>query len=391
MQISRTDRSVFGHWWWTIDRGVLGALMLLVLIGVLLVSSASPAVAERINLPAFHFLTRHIIFLIPTLAAMIGLSFMGPKGIRRSAILAYAGSMTLVFATLFLGEEIKGATRWLHVFGFSLQPSEFLKPSFAVLSAWLIARQRDDRNFPGLTASFVILFMTLLFLMAQPDFGMSFVIAFIWGVQIFLSGLPFALFAVLGLAGFCAIIAAYFSFPHVASRIDRFLNPASGDNYQVEKSLDSFANGGMFGTGPAQGQIKLSLPDSHADFIFAVAGEEFGLIFTVLIVCVYAFIIIRSMKRTMPTGDLFILLSVGGLIAQFALQALIHMGSSIQLLPAKGMTLPFISYGGSSLLALGMAMGFLLALTKKRPEAIRKRNVSARYTYGQGRKDDYDR
>ena len=206
IEISRTDRSVFGQWWWTIDRGVLGAVMFLILCGILLVSSASPAVAERIGLPAFHFLKRHIVFLIPSVALLLGLSFLRIKTIRRSAILIFAGAMFLVLCTIFFGEEIKGATRWLHVFGFSLQPSEFLKPSFAVVSAWLISRQRDDQSFPGLTAAAILLVMTIGLLMLQPDFGMSFVIGFIWGVQVFLSGLPFAIFVILGLLGLGAVV-----------------------------------------------------------------------------------------------------------------------------------------------------------------------------------------
>lgn len=389
MQISRTDQSVFGQWWWTIDRGVLGAVMMLVLCGILLVSSASPAVAERIGLAPFHFLTRHVIFLIPAIATMITISFMPLTTVRRLALLIFIGALFLVLGTIFFGDETKGATRWLHIFGFSLQPSEFIKPSFAVISAWLIARQRDNREFPGLTASGFILCVTLLLLMMQPDFGMSFVIALIWGAQVFLSGLPFAVFVVLGLLGIVAVAGVYYTFPHVASRIDRFLDPASGDSYQVEKSLDSFANGGLLGTGPAQGQIKLSLPDSHADFIFAVAGEEYGLIFTLFIVSIYAFIILRSMTRVISGGDLFVLLAVGGLLSQFAIQTFIHMGSSIQLLPAKGMTLPFISYGGSSLLSLGVAMGMLLAFTKKRPETLSPRHTLSPKAYATGDKN-YD-
>ncbi len=386
MHISRTDQSVFGQWWWTIDRGVLGAVMLLVLCGVLLVTSASPAVAERIGLAPFHFLTRHIVFLIPCVVAIIGISFLPLKIIRRLALLVFTGGLFLVIGTLLFGDATKGATRWLYVFGFSLQPSEFLKPSFAVISAWLISRQRDNKSFPGLTASGFILCVTLLLLMMQPDFGMSFVIALIWGAQVFLSGLPFTVFVILGCLGLAAIAGAYFTFPHVASRIDRFLDPASGDSYQVEKSLDSFANGGLLGTGPAQGQIKLSLPDSHADFIFAVAGEEYGLIFTIFIVSIYAFIILRSMTRVISGGDLFVLLAVGGLLTQFAIQTIIHMGSSIQLLPAKGMTLPFISYGGSSLLSLGLTIGMLLAFTKRRPETLSRRQTLSPKAYASGDK-----
>ena len=384
MQINRTDQSIFGQWWWTIDRRVLGCVFLLILAGILLVTSASPAVAERIGLPPFHFVTRHLIFLIPTVLTMLAVSFLPVRHIRRLGIIAFCGSVLLVIATLFLGDEVKGATRWLHFLGLSLQPSEFLKPSFAVVAAWLIAQQRENREFPGLTAASILLIITVGLLMMQPDFGMSVVIAFIWAVQLFLSGLPLAWFFILGLCGILAVAGTYFTFPHVASRIDRFLDPASGDTYQVGKSLDSFANGGLFGTGPAQGQIKLSLPDSHADFIFAVAGEEFGLVFTLLITFLFAFIIIRSMMRVISSGNLFIVLATGGLLTQLALQTLIHMGSSLQLLPAKGMTLPFISYGGSSILSLGFAMGLVLALTKRRPETLHRKTTLSPKSYSAG-------
>ena len=386
-QIARTDQSVFGRWWWTIDRKVLGATMLLILAGVLLVTSASPAVAERIGLPPFHFVIRHLIFLVPTVFAMIAISFLSAKDVRRISILTYIGALLLVMGTILFGAEIKGATRWIHLFGFSLQPSEFLKPSFAVVGAWLISRQRDHKDFPGLTASTILLMLTIGLLMMQPDFGMSFVIACIWGVQLFLSGLPLAWFAILAVIGIAGLILAYFTFPHITSRIDRFLSPESGDTFQVDKSLDSFANGGLFGTGAAQGHIKMSLPDSHADFIFAVAGEEFGLIFTFIIVALFAFIVARSMFRVMSSGDLFVVLSMGGLLTQFALQSLIHMGSSLQLLPAKGMTLPFISYGGSSLLALGFSMGIILALSKRRVDPIRKHTTLSPKSYTQGETD----
>lgn len=384
MEISRTDQSIFGQWWWTIDRKVLGSVMLLILAGVLLVSSASPAVAERISLDPFHFVIRHIIFLIPTVLAILTLSFLPLHLIRRVSILAFGCALALVVCTLLFGEEIKGATRWIYLFGLSLQPSEFLKPSFAVVAAWLIAQQRDQRDFPGLTAATVLLIVTVGLLMLQPDFGMSFVIVCIWGVQLFLSGLPLAWFALLAGIGLGAVVMAYLSFPHIASRIDRFLNPAGGDNYQVNKSLDSFANGGLFGTGPAHGQIKMSLPDSHSDFIFAVAGEEFGLLFTLFLILLFGFIITRSMMRVISSGNLFVVLATGGLLTQFAVQTLIHMGSSLQLLPAKGMTLPFISYGGSSLLALGFGMGLILALTKKRPETLQRKVTLSPKSYSSG-------
>jgi cell division protein FtsW len=365
LSIERTDKSILGRWWWTVDRWLIGALFGLVLAGIILVMAASPAVADRIGLPPFHFVIRHIIFLIPALGMMMALSMMQMRNIWRAASALLAGFFVLLIGTLVFGSDIKGATRWIHLFGFSLQPSEFIKPAFAVTAAWLIARQQADPHFPGMMAATGVYLVLLAMLLLQPDLGMSIVLSLIWGVQIFLAGLSFALIALLGILGIGGIIGAYFVFPHVQSRIDRFLNPAAGDNYQVQKSLDSFHEGGLFGTGPGEGHIKLYLPDAHADFIFAVAGEEFGLILTLLLIGIFAFIVIRGMARVWESGDTFRILAVTGILVQFGAQALIHMGSSLQLIPAKGMTLPFVSYGGSSLLSLGIAMGFVLALTRK--------------------------
>jgi len=365
LSIERTDKSILGRWWWTVDRWLMGAIFGLVLAGIILVMAASPAVADRIGLPPFHFVIRHIIFLVPALGMMIALSMMQTRNIWRAASALLAGAFVLLIGTLVFGSDIKGATRWIHLFGFSLQPSEFVKPAFAVTAAWLIARQQADPRFPGMMASTGVYLVLIAMLLLQPDLGMSIVLSLIWGVQIFLAGLSFALIALLGILGIGGIIGAYYVFPHVQSRIDRFLNPAAGDNYQVQKSLDSFHEGGLFGTGPGEGHIKLYLPDAHADFIFAVAGEEFGLILTLLLIGIFGFIVIRGMARVWESGDTFRILAVTGILVQFGAQALIHMGSSLQLIPAKGMTLPFVSYGGSSLLSLGIAMGFVLALTRK--------------------------
>lgn len=370
MQLApRTEKSVLGGWWMTIDRWVLGAVAVLVLIGLVLVSAASPAVAERLNLGPFHFVYRHIVFLGPAMALMLGVSMLSRKNVWRLASLCFVIFAFLTGATLVLGDEVKGATRWIYVMGFSLQPSEFLKPAFAVTAAWLLARRQHKPDFPGMRAATLLFVIGAVLLIMQPDFGMTFVLGMIWAAQIFLAGLPMVLVLLLIGLGVGAVVGAYSFLPHVASRIDRFLDPTSGDNYQVQKSLEAFSSGGFLGTGPGHGQVKLFLPDAHSDFIFAVAGEEFGLIATLLIVSLFCFIIVRSVIRTMGSDDLFVILGVGGLLTQFAMQALVHMGSALQLLPAKGMTLPFISYGGSSLLAMGLGMGMLLCLTRRRPQA----------------------
>lgn len=383
---SRTDRSFLGSWWWTVDRSILGGIFILALFGVILVSTASPPVAQRLDLGDYYFLKRHMLFLVPSMVLMLGLSMLSPRSIWRVASMILVGGVVAMVLVLFFGAEVKGARRWLSLPGFSLQPSEFVKPAFAIVSAWLISLQknsgkkisvagktlqskwdvlRSNDNFAGYHYTIAIYFIVISLLLMQPDLGMTVVVTFVFAAQIFLAGLRFRYLAALIATGAAGLVMAYFTFHHVHSRIDRFLNPDNGDNYQVEQSLEAIKNGGLWGTGPGQGTEKLHLPDAHADFIFSVAGEEFGLPFVALLIGLFLFVLLRGLKRVTETGDLFAVLAVGGLLGMFALQALIHMGSAVNVLPAKGMTLPFISYGGSSLLAMGVAMGMVLALTRR--------------------------
>lgn len=370
MVFARTDQSVIGRWWWTVDRWTLVAIAILIGFGALLVTAASPSVAERIHLPTFYFVEHQAVMLVPTLVVMIAVSLLSPRGIRRLALAVFIPFYALTALTLIAGTEIKGATRWVSLGPLSLQPSEFLKPAFAVVSAWLFARQHAARAaggfFPGYPLAVLLYLSVVGVLMLQPDFGMTFVCTAIWFAEFFLAGLPIIFVLALAVLAVGGLVGAYFVFPHIASRIDRFLDPAAGDTYQVDRSLDAFIHGGLTGTGPGQGTVKLSLPDAHADFIFAVAGEELGLAATLAIVVLFGFIVLRGFTRALKDLDLFVVLAVGGLLTQFGLQALVHMGSSLHLLPAKGMTLPFISYGGSSLLALGLGTGMALALTRTR-------------------------
>ncbi len=367
MTFDRTDQSVFGRWWWTIDRVQLGALAVLMALGTVLITAASPPVAERIGIQdTFYFVERHLMMLVPAVALMVAVSLLSPRGVRRAALAMYLVALALVFATLVIGVEIKGARRWIHVPGLSIQPSEFVKPAFAVVAAWLFSLSRTNPGFPGALVSMALYGLTVAGLIMQPDMGMTFVVSAVWFTQFFLAGLNIMAVVVLAALGVVGLIGAYYTLPHVTSRIDRFLDPTAGDNYQVNRSMEAFANGGLMGTGPGQGTVKFSLPDSHADFIFAVAGEEMGLIFCLFIVFLFAFIVLRGFARVFNENNYFALLAAAGLLIQFALQAAINMGSALHLMPTKGMTLPFISYGGSSLLALGFGMGMVLALTRKR-------------------------
>ncbi len=364
--IARTDTSVLGRWWWTVDRWTLVSLLLLATFGMILTIAASPAVAERLGLDPLYFVRRHALLLPPALAAMVAISLLTPRQARRLAVVAFAGALALLAATLVVGTEIKGARRWITLFGFSLQPSEFIKPTFAVVAAWMFAAQRLGENIPGNAISVALYGAILILLLAQPDIGQAVVISAVWFLQWFLAGLSMAWVALLGALGVAGLVAAYFVFPHVASRIDRFLDPASGDSYQIDRALEAFSSGGLWGRGPGEGTVKAYLPDAHSDFILAVAGEEFGLVVCLAVVAVFAFVVLRGVARLLQETDLFVVLAATGLLAQFAIQALVNMASTVNLIPTKGMTLPFISYGGSSLLAIAFGMGTLLALTRRR-------------------------
>jgi cell division protein FtsW len=268
---------------------------------------------------------------------------------------------------MFSGVEIKGATRWIFIAGNSLQPSEFVKPSFAIVTAWMFAAWRLREDFPGYMVAVGLYLAVAALLLMQPDVGMAILVSVAWGVQFFLAGLPMVLVMAIGVVFIIGGFAAYFNFDHVQSRIDRFFDPAGSEAYQVARSLEAFINGGIFGRGPGEGQIKAVLPDAHADFIFAVAGEEFGLMLTLLIVGLFLFVVLRGFVRAFRETDLFVQLAVAGLLVQFGLQAIINMASTLNLMPTKGMTLPFISYGGSSMMALALGIGTVLALTRERP------------------------
>lgn len=365
--ISRTDTSILGRWWWTVDRWLLAAVLALIGIGIFLVMAAGPAAAGRIGAEAFHFVRRQFVFLPVAVGVMLFVSLLSPRTVRRLAAVGFAGAAVLLFATLFIGSEIKGASRWIYLGPLSIQPSEFIKPFFAVTAAWMFAAGRETEGFPGQWIAIGLYGIVAALLLAQPDVGMTLVVTSVWAAQFFLAGLPMVLVVLLVASGIGAAIGAYFLFDHVKSRVDRFLDPTSGDTYQIDQAMQAFRDGGLFGRGPGEGRVKELLPDAHTDFIFAVAGEEFGLILCLLIVGLFAFIVLRGIARAMEEDNLFVLLAVGGLVCQFGLQALINMASSLHLMPTKGMTLPFVSYGGSSTLALAIGFGMVLALTRRRP------------------------
>lgn len=369
ISFSRNSRSHIANWWWTVDKALLTLVTTLIAIGIFLNFSASPSVANRIGVGSFHFVKRQLFFIPIAYALMIFLSMQNLKTIRRTAIIGYILTMFLMVLTLFWGEETKGASRWIRILGFSMQPSEFIKPCFAVVAAWLFEGQKKYRDMPGNLLSMCLYGVTLILLLMQPDVGMSIVVSLIWLFQFFLSGLSILLVTVLGLVGVGLLVAAYFTFDHVHSRVQQFLDSENNLSYQVKKSLEAFQNGSLFGRGPGEGVVKLNIPDAHTDFIFAVAAEEFGLILCLILVGLYATVVIRAMLISMKDNNLFIILSAAALSASFGIQGIINMASTLHLMPTKGMTLPFISYGGSSLLATSLGMGMLLAITRKNVHA----------------------
>lgn len=363
---SRSDRSIFGQWWWTIDRWNLAAILALAFAGAILVLAASPAVATRIGLDSFYLVTRHYAMLPVALGAMIAISLLAPKQIRRLGAIMFLVFVILTAMTLFVGEEIKGATRWISIGPFSLQPSEFLKPSFAILAAWMFALQKEGKNVPGNMIAIAGYGLVVSLLIKQPDLGQTAIVSATWFAQFFVAGLPIiwvGAFLALGIVG---LVGAYLLLPHVTERVNQFLEPGKNDTYQIDRALEAFQNGGLYGRGPGEGTVKLVLPDAHSDFVFAVAAEEFGLLISLLLVGLFAFIVLRSFVRSMNERNLFILLAVTGLTVSFGLQTLVNMASSLHLMPTKGMTLPFISYGGSSVIAIGVEMGMILGLTRRR-------------------------
>src|SRR6516165_3803704 len=365
--LSREERTPLSEWWWTVDRPLLGAIMALMLSGIVLSLAASPPVATRIGLDPFHFFNHHVMFLLPSFIVMIGVSFMSPQQIRRTALVVFAVSVVLIVATLLIGPEVNGSRRWITLVGLNIQASESAKPAFVVLAAWLFSESTRRPEMPATSMALALLLTLVSLLVMEPDFGQTMLILTVWGALFFIAGMR--MIWVLGLAGAASagLFTAYLLVPHVAGRIKRFVNPGSGDTFPVDTAMEAFANGGWFGLGPGEGIAKRSLPDSHTDFVFAVAAEEFGIILCLALLSLFAFVVIRALSRAYATEDMFSRFAASGLAIMFGIQAAINMSVNLQLIPAKGMTLPFISYGGSSIVSLAYGVGMMLALTRLRP------------------------
>jgi cell division protein FtsW len=376
--VSRAERSPFADWWWTVDRWLLTGLGALMVLGIVLTMAGSPAVAERLGLQAFHFVNRQVIFLGACTCVLVGISFLPPRYVRRFALLLYVASMVLVVLTLLYGVEVKGSKRWIY----GVQPSEFVKPAFVILAAWAFSEGARRRDVPGTIIAMLLLPTTVIPLVLQPDIGQTMLISIVWAALFFMAGLHWLWVMGIGGAGVTGILFAYKFVPHVRSRIDKFLDPGAGgtnasDTFQVDTAMESFISGGWLGKGPGEGTMKRILPDSHTDFIFAVTGEEFGVIFCMFIVLIFAIVVLRGLIVASKNDDPFCRFAAAGLVVLFGVQSAINMAVNLHLMPAKGMTLPFISYGGSSMISLGIGMGFLIAVTRRRPRAEIERPVSA--------------
>jgi cell division protein FtsW len=366
--VARTERGPVADWLRTVDPWLLCAFGALMAIGVVMALAASPAVAERIGLDPFHFVNRQSALLIPCAAMLAATSFLSPRHARRAALLLYAASFGLIVAALMFGVEVKGSQRWI----FGVQPSEFIKPAFVVLAAWAFTEGGRPGAPKGLarTLAFLLLPLTIAPLIMEPDFGQTMLISVVWGALFFLAGLHW--FWVLGLGGvgaFGGLLAYEFS-PHVHDRVQHFLTPDTvvggvSDAFQVDTALQAILSGGWFGRGPGEGVYKRILPDAHTDFVFAVAGEEFGIIACLGLIAIFAFIIMRGLWLASRNCDPFSRSAAAGLTIMFGVQSWINIAVNLRAIPAKGMTLPFISYGGSSELALAIGMGFLIALTRR--------------------------
>jgi cell division protein FtsW len=369
--VSRAERSHLSNWWWTIDRWILAAVGALMVLGLVLTMAGSPPVAERLNLSTFHFVHRHVFYLVPSVAVLLAASFLSPQQVRRAALFVFLISVALIVAALFFGQEIKGSRRWI----FGIQPSEFLKPSFVILVAWSFSERAKRRDVPALALAALLLVVTIIPLILQPDFGQTMLVSMVWAALFFLAGLHWFWVTGIGGAAFCGALLAYKLVPHVRGRVLRFIDPAAApggiaDTFQVDTALDCFLSGGWFGKGPGEGMLKRILPDAHTDFIFAVAAEEFGVVACLLVVVIFSFIVLRGLFMAKRSEDPFCRLSAVGLVLLFGIQSAINMAVNVHLIPAKGMTLPFISYGGSSLVSLALAAGFLIAVLRKRPGSV---------------------
>jgi cell division protein FtsW len=367
---SRADRTSIGIWWWTVDRWMLGVLAILIFIGVAMSFAASPAAAARIGIDdQFHFAVRQCVFGLGAAMIVLSTSMLGPKGIRRSAFFIYLAAIGVMAALPFIGHSAKGAARWLLIGGFTFQPSEFMKPALIVLVSWMFAEGQKGEGVPGVSIAFFLYFVAVALLLVQPDVGQTVLITIAFGAAFWMAGVPISWIMGLGAVAVGGLMSTYFLFDHVHARVQKFLSPDQADTHQITRAAEAIHAGGLFGRGPGEGVMKRHVPDLHTDFIYSVAAEEYGLVFSLALVTLFAFIVVRGLYKAMKLTDTFEQVAASGLFVLVGQQAFINVAVNLNMIPTKGMTLPFISYGGSSMLAMGLTLGMALALTRKRPGA----------------------
>jgi cell division protein FtsW len=367
---ARTDRSRIGVWWWTTDRWLLGATALLITLGVLLSFASSPAAAARIGISdQFHFAVRQCAFAAMAGVILLVTSMLTPRGIRRSAFFIYVAAIGVMAALPFIGHSAKGAARWLMIGGFTFQPSEFMKPALIVLVSWMFAEGQKGEGVPGVSIAFVLYFIAVALLLVQPDVGQTVLITIAFGAAFWMAGVPISWIMGLGAVAVAGLSSTYFLFDHVHARVQKFLSPDQADTHQISRASEAIAAGGLFGRGPGEGVMKRHVPDLHTDFIYSVAAEEYGLVFSLALIALFGFVVVRGLYKAMKLNDPFEQVAAAGLFVLVGQQAFINVAVNLNMIPTKGMTLPFISYGGSSMLAMGLTLGMALALVRKRPGA----------------------
>lgn len=365
VNLSRRNHSAFSKWLWTVDKVILFVSLALLTIGIILDVTASPAVARTIHVDDFWFVRKQVCYVLASVAVIFILSMFRLKTIRQISLAGFVVIGIFLVLTLFFGFETKGARRWISVFGFSLQASEFMKPIFIIVTAWLLDCGKKYDYFPGMWISILLFGGVAGLLLLQPDVGMTLLVTAVFGLQLFLAGLPLWIVSMGVIGGLGGLVLLYFTFPHFHARVDQFLYGSNETSYQINKAMQAFQNGNLVGKGPGEGTVKLNIPDAHTDFVFAVAGEEYGVWLCLIIIILFSVIIVRTLHAALKETNLFVMYAEVGLAASLGLQAFVNMASSLHIIPTKGMTLPFISYGGSSLLASAIEIGMLLAITRQ--------------------------